>query len=136
MATRLVSRIRTTLGVELAIRTLFEFPSVGELGPRLRESVEEGRSPLVAGKRPEKLPLSHAQQRLWFIDRLEGTSVEYNMPLALRLKGELDRTALERAAERDCGAARESAHALCGSGGRTLPGDRAGLPDRACGWRI
>jgi len=97
MATRLVSRIRTTLGVELAIRTLFEFPTVGELGPRLRESVEESRSPLAAGKRPEKLPLSHAQQRLWFIDRLEGTSVEYNMPFALRLKGELDRTALERA---------------------------------------
>ena len=97
MATRLVSRIRTTLGVELAIRTLFEFPTVGELGPRLRESMEEGRSPLAAGKRPEKLPLSHAQQRLWFIDRLEGTSAEYNMTFALRLKGELDRTALERA---------------------------------------
>ena len=97
MATRLVSRIRTILGVELAIRTLFEFPTVGELGPRLRESVEEGRSPLAAEKRPEKLPLSHAQQRLWFINRLEGTSVEYNMPFALRLKGELDRTALERA---------------------------------------
>ena len=97
MATRLVSRIRTTLGVELAIRTLFEFPSVGELGPRLRESVEEGRSRLAAEQRPEKLPLSHAQQRLWFINRLEGTSVEYNMPWALRLKGELDRTALERA---------------------------------------
>ena len=97
MATRLVSRIRTTLGVELAIRTLFESPTVGELGLRLRESVEEGRSPLTAGRRPEKLPLSHAQQRLWFINRLEGTSVEYNMPFALRLKGELDRTALERA---------------------------------------
>ena len=97
MATRLVSRIRTTLGVELAIRTLFEFPTVGELGPRLRESVEEGRSRLAAGKRPEKLPLSHAQQRLWFIDRLEGTSAEYNMTFALRLKGELDRTALQQA---------------------------------------
>ena len=83
--------------MELAIRTLFEFPTVGELGPRLRESAEEGRAPLAAGKRPEKLPLSHAQQRLWFIDRLEGTSAEYNMPWALRLKGELDRTALERA---------------------------------------
>jgi acyl carrier protein len=99
MATRLVSRIRTILGVELAIRTLFECPSVGELGPRLRERVEGGRSPLTAGKRPEKLPLSHAQQRLWFIDRLQGTSVEYNMPGALRLKGELDGTALERALE-------------------------------------
>ena len=83
--------------MELAIRTLFEFPTVGELGPRLRDIVEEGRSALVAGRRPEKLPLSHAQQRLWFINRLEGTSVEYNSVLGLRLKGELDRTALERA---------------------------------------
>src|SRR5580765_1779528 len=99
MATRLVSRIRTVLGVELAIRTLFECPRVGGLGPSLRESVEEGRCPLAAGKRPEKLPLSHALQRLWFIDRLQGTSVEYNMPQALWLKGELDGTALERALE-------------------------------------
>ena len=79
MATRLVSRIRTTLGVELAIRTLFEYPSVGELGPICARSAQQGRSRLAAGKRPEELPLSYAQQRLWFIDRLEGTSAEYNM---------------------------------------------------------
>src|SRR5215475_6023132 len=95
MATRLVSRIRTVLGVELSIRTLFESPRVGELSGRLREG-GEGRPRLVRQERPERAPLSYAQQRLWFIDRLEGRSTEYNMPEALRLRGELDLEALER----------------------------------------
>ena len=96
MATRLVSRIRTTLGVELAIRTLFESPSVGELMPRLG-GTEGGRPALKRQARPERLPLSYAQQRLWFLDRLEGASTEYNVAGALRLRGELDREAVERA---------------------------------------
>src|SRR5215475_7147782 len=95
MATRLVSRIRTVLGVELSIRTLFESPSVGELSGRLREG-GEGRPRLERRERPERLPLSYAQQRLWFLDRLEGTSAEYNMPEAMRLRGELDLEALEK----------------------------------------
>ena len=99
MMTRLVSRIRGALGVEIAIRRLFEWPTVGELGKVLREGEEERRPELKAGGRPEKLPLSYAQQRLWFIDRLEGGSAEYNMVQALRLKGELDEGALRRAIE-------------------------------------
>src|SRR5580704_1015885 len=96
LATRLVSRIRGVLGVEVAIRTLFEAPRVGERGPRLRES-EERRPPLQGELRPERLPLSYAQQRLWFLDQLGGTSTEYNMPGGLRLRGALDKEALERA---------------------------------------
>jgi amino acid adenylation domain-containing protein len=95
LATRLASRVRETLGVELAIRTLFESPSVAQLGPRLREAAT-GRAPLVRQQRPERVPLSYAQQRLWFLDRLGETSTEYNIPLALRLKEELDREALEK----------------------------------------
>src|SRR5262249_27663193 len=95
MATRLVSRIRAALGVELAIRTLFESPSVGELSGRLREG-NERRPRLAPQERPERAPLSYAQQRLWFLDRLEGASPQYNMPEALRLRGELNLEALEK----------------------------------------
>jgi len=93
LATRAVSRIRTLLGVELAIRTLFDAPTVGELSPRVREG-GAARPPLVPRPRPDPLPVSYAQQRLWFIDRLEGGSTGYHLPEALRLRGPLDRAAL------------------------------------------
>ena len=54
------------------------------------------RAALVRQQRPGRVALSYAQQRLWFLDRLEGTSTEYNVPEALRLRGQLDRVALER----------------------------------------
>ena len=95
-ATRLVSRIRGTLGVEIAIRMLFESPSVAKLSGRIRDGGKV-RPGLEREARGDRLVLSHAQQRLWFIDRLERTSTEYNMPGALRLRGEPDVEALERA---------------------------------------
>ncbi|MFL6286412.1 MAG: amino acid adenylation domain-containing protein, partial [Pyrinomonadaceae bacterium] len=96
MATRLVSRIRSTLGVELAIRTLFEAPTVERLASRLSDSGDH-HPPLEPQPRPALLPLSYAQRRLWFIDRLQGSSTEYNLPEALRLLGPLDVDALGRA---------------------------------------
>src|SRR4051794_33308692 len=56
-------------------------------------------SPIFSAELSGRIPLSHAQQRLWFLDRLEGTSTEYNIASALHLKGELDAVALERALE-------------------------------------
>src|SRR5262249_25021336 len=88
MATRLASRVRARLGIELQIRYLFESPTVAELALRLREATK-GRPPLVRGQRPEQLPLSYAQQRLWFIDQLQGSGDENNMRLGMGLYGEL-----------------------------------------------
>ena len=97
MATRLVSRIRATLGVEVAIRTVFEHPSVVGLSGRLWETEKKRGARLERRERPERVPLSYAQQRLWFLDQLQGNSAEYNVPEALRLRGELDERAVEKA---------------------------------------
>ncbi|MFI8007291.1 amino acid adenylation domain-containing protein [Streptomyces sp. NPDC086010] len=97
LATRLTARIRTALGVEIQVRTLFEHPTPAALATVL-DGAERARSPLerVPG-RPDPLPLSYAQQRLWFLNRFEGPSATYNVPLVLRLDGPLDAEALESA---------------------------------------
>jgi amino acid adenylation domain-containing protein len=104
MGTRLVSRIRGALGVEVGIRMLFEAPSVRQMSERLQEEGKgrrgRRRSEVRRGERPERVPLSYGQQRLWFIDQLGGGSTEYNMAEGLRLRGVLELGALERAVNR------------------------------------
>ncbi|MFP2912261.1 amino acid adenylation domain-containing protein, partial [Pyxidicoccus sp. 3LFB2] len=86
LATQLVSRIRSTFQVELPLRALFEAPTLSALATRLEVALQEGQGvsqpPLTRASRTEALPLSFAQQRLWFLDRLEPGSPFYNMPLA------------------------------------------------------
>ena len=98
LATRLVSRLRETLGVELPLRTLFEHPSVRGLARALAaDGPEPALPPIRPGPRPQPLPLSFAQQRLWFLDQLERGHTAYVVPLAMRLAGPLDPDRLERA---------------------------------------
>jgi amino acid adenylation domain-containing protein len=98
LATKLVSRIRGTLGVDLALRSVFESPTIARLALRLQDS-RKARSPLQRNPNVERAPLSYAQRRLWSINQLQGSSAEYNMPEALRLRGRLDVDALRRAVQ-------------------------------------
>ncbi|MET0396513.1 MAG: amino acid adenylation domain-containing protein [Longimicrobiaceae bacterium] len=100
LATRVVSRLRELLGVELPVRALFEAPTVAALAGQVDAGLAAGRSALApiprrAGTGPS--PLSFAQQRLWFIHRLDPASSAYNVPFALRLRGAPDPGALRRA---------------------------------------
>ncbi|HEU4881353.1 MAG TPA: amino acid adenylation domain-containing protein, partial [Longimicrobium sp.] len=100
LATRVVSRVRDVFAIELPLRALFEGPTVAALAGRVEEMRRAELPvlpPVVPAERTGPLPLSFAQERLWFIDRLEPGSTVYNLPRGLRLGGVLDEQALERA---------------------------------------
>jgi amino acid adenylation domain-containing protein len=91
LATQVISRLRSIFGVELTVRTLFESPTVAMLARRIEQASRKSKAPPIEPvSREHGVPLSFAQQRLWFIDQLEPGSAAYNIPFALRLEGELD----------------------------------------------
>ncbi|HVR98703.1 MAG TPA: amino acid adenylation domain-containing protein, partial [Thermoanaerobaculia bacterium] len=91
LATRVVSRLRGALGVEVPLRDLFAAPRLADFAVRVEQAgAVLSAPPLVAVPREGALPLSFAQQRLWFVDQLEPGSPLYNMPGALRAEGPLD----------------------------------------------
>ncbi|HMQ67796.1 MAG TPA: non-ribosomal peptide synthase/polyketide synthase, partial [Ignavibacteria bacterium] len=93
---RVISAIRKKMDSEIAIKDLFVYPTVSELS-RYLDTLSKGLilPPVTAGQRPDRIPLSYSQERLWFIDQLEG-SVQYHVPAVLRLKGKLNTDALAR----------------------------------------
>jgi NRPS condensation-like uncharacterized protein/acyl carrier protein len=100
LATRLLSRVRELFGVEVPLRALFEESTVAGLASQVERARWEGRGivagPLTAVSREQQLPLSFAQQRLWFLDQLEPNSSFYNIAVGRRLQGVLDVAVLER----------------------------------------
>ncbi|HEY2580013.1 MAG TPA: amino acid adenylation domain-containing protein, partial [Streptosporangiaceae bacterium] len=101
LAVSLISRIRSVLGAELGVRALFGAPTPAGIAASLEDASpdEAGRArpALAPASRPEVVPLSFAQWRLWFLNRLEGGGAAYNMPVAVRLSGHLDVGALQAA---------------------------------------
>lgn len=96
LASKVVAGIRDAFGVELSIGSIFEAPIVSGLARQL-DVAANARPAVRQMERPETVPLSYAQQRLWFLYRLEGASATYNIPLVARLSGELDIQALDAA---------------------------------------
>ena len=93
---RLIAAINNSFDAGVAVRAVFEAPTIAQLSPQIGE--DAGRlAPLVAVERPAVVPLSFAQQRLWFLDQLQGPSAVYNMAAAVRLDGHLDTDALRAA---------------------------------------
>ncbi|MEO0424781.1 MAG: amino acid adenylation domain-containing protein, partial [Pseudomonadota bacterium] len=105
LATRVAVRIRDRLGVEIPLRELFEAPTPAALAVRVHDGANRSdgsgsrvaRAPLRALPHPDELPLSYAQERLWFVDQLNPGDAAYAIPMVLRLTGPLATDALSAA---------------------------------------
>ncbi len=102
LATTIVTRLRQAFNIDLPLRTIFEGPTVSQLSEKIEAEQRAGRNlsmpPLVRVSREQALPLSFAQERIWFNDQLmPGGNAAYNVQLAVRLQGTLHVEALEQA---------------------------------------
>src|SRR6185295_13412407 len=99
LATQVISRMRESFNVELPLRVIFESPTIAESAKSVEIAMRTDGAeppPLIPISRDGVLPLSFAQQRLWFLDQLEPGNAVYNIFTALRLTGRLDVVALEK----------------------------------------
>nr|WP_245745820.1 non-ribosomal peptide synthetase [Nocardia altamirensis] len=98
LATQVAARLGAVLNTRVPVRLLFEAPTVAAMAVRVAQRTDAaGRAALVAAPRPEHLPLSLAQQRVWFLNRCYQDSAADNVPIAVRLTGALDVAALRSA---------------------------------------
>ncbi|MEU7633757.1 amino acid adenylation domain-containing protein [Nocardia sp. NPDC049220] len=97
LATRVVARLNEALNSQVTVRDLFEAGRVSALATRTIPGSATARAPLASSARPDRIPLSLAQQRMWVLNRIEPNSPAYNMPFAIRLSGALDLPALRNA---------------------------------------
>ncbi|MFC9898489.1 amino acid adenylation domain-containing protein, partial [Nocardia sp. NPDC127579] len=97
LAARATARLGEAIEARLAVRTLFEAPTVAALAERIVPGAGATRPKLTALPRPDQVPLSLPQQRIWTLNQLDTASPAYNIPLALRLTGDLDVAALRAA---------------------------------------
>ncbi|PBC41070.1 non-ribosomal peptide synthetase [Rhodococcus sp. ACPA4] len=98
LATRLVARLGESLGRHVPVRMLFEHPEIRDLAAALDSTASVlALPPITVSKRPERIPLSYAQSRIWFLNQLDPASPAYNVPAAISLDGSLDVPALEAA---------------------------------------
>ncbi len=142
LATQVMSRLRRRFGVELPLRELFEAPTLADLAARVEAALRAGAAPAGSAAGPAArslrrgaLPLSFAQQRLWFLDQLEPGSPLYNMPVALRVEGPLDAAVLALLSRGDRAPPRGAAHGLRRArDGAAGAGDPAGRARSRCRW--
>ncbi|WP_156669913.1 non-ribosomal peptide synthetase, partial [Mycobacterium sp. E3305] len=138
-AMRVIAAIGSDLATDLSMQTLFDAPTVAQLAAHIGGD-DSRLQPLLAVQRPEVIPLSFAQSRLWFLDQLHGPSAVYNLAVALRLRGTLDLTALRMAVDDVIGRHESLRTVFPDVDGvpfqRVLPSNCAGVVDvtDAAGW--
>ncbi|MBO1049497.1 MAG: non-ribosomal peptide synthase/polyketide synthase [Dolichospermum sp. DEX182a] len=102
LATQLISRLRLAFNIEIPLRTVFESPTVTQLDIIITQLRSQEQGLILPPMQPiegnrEQLPLSWAQERLWFLNQLEGVSATYNIPVTVKIAGDLDINALQQA---------------------------------------
>ncbi|HET7460354.1 MAG TPA: AMP-binding protein, partial [Longimicrobium sp.] len=100
LAVQVVSRVRQVLGLEVALGEMFTRPVLADFARGLATAAQSELPPIEPAPREGRVPLSFAQQRLWFLEQLGDLRSTYHLPQRLRLRGELDRAALVRALDR------------------------------------